>query len=225
MLRKAFVRLLKIFRIPIFPILVVSSCILSGYVYLIATSITSVKETTYGSPEDAAGLSFPGIAGGMAVGALLCSVTLDSYTKCIRARHGVIKPEWRLPPMTLGFFIAPAGLFIYGWTARTHAHFAVPILGTALWGFAAYTMTVSVTMYLADVFGIYRASAMSAMTVTGNAISAVLPLAGPALYQALGWGWGNSVLALAALTMAPVPILLLIYSERIRRSSKIEEWS
>ena len=225
-MRKAFVRPIKIFRIPIFVLLAISGCILSGYVYLIATTITEVFETAYGFSEGAAGLTFLGIALGMATGAFLCSFILDWYTKKMKALHnGEIKPEWRLPPMTLGFVIAPMGLFLYGWTAQSHVQYVIPIIGTGLCGFAAYTVTIPVTTYLADTFGIYRASAMSAMTMTRNAMSTVLPLAGPALYGALGLGWGNSVLAFIALAMAPVPFFLLKYGERIRRSSKLEEWS
>lgn len=225
-MRKALVRPIKIFRLPIFVVVALSGCILSSYIYLIATSITEVFETTYDFSEGAAGLTFLGIAIGMATGALLCSIILDWYTKKMKGLHnGEIKPEWRLPPMALGFLISPVGLLLYGWTAQAHAQFVIPIVGTGLCGFAAYTVTIPVTTYLADTFGIYRASAMSAMTMTRNAMSTVLPLAAPALYRRLGLGWGNSVLAFIALSMAPVPFLLLKYGEQIRRASKIEEWS
>jgi hypothetical protein len=47
-------------------------------------------------------------------------------------------------------------------------------------------------------------------------MAAVLPLAAPKLYQALGLGWGNSLLAFLALAMVPVPVLLYLYGERMR---------
>lgn len=225
-IKKAFIRPIKIFRIPIFLILAFSGCILSGYVYIIATSITEIFEKNYGFSEGAAGLSFLGVALGMAAGAALCSFVLDSYTTRMKKFHnGEIKPEWRLPPMTLGFIIAPVGLFLYGWTAQNHVQFVIPIFGTGLIGFAAYTVTIPVITYLVDVFGIYRASAMAAMTMSRNAMSTVLPLAAPPLYQAVGLGWGNSILGFIALAMAPVPFILLRYGERIRKMSKLEEWS
>ncbi|KAF4634348.1 hypothetical protein G7Y89_g3760 [Cudoniella acicularis] len=221
----AFLRPLKLFLVPIFVLLSVSSCILNGYIFIIATSITEIFQATYNFSEGAAGLSFLGVALGMALGALLCSVALDWYTKRMKALHnGEIKPEWRLPPMALGFVIAPLGLFIYGWAAQAHIQYVVPIIGTALCGFAAYTVTIPVTTYLVDIFGIYRASAMSAMMMSRNTMSTVLPLAGPPLYSALGLGWGNSVLAFIALALAPLPFFLLKYGEWIRKRSKLEEW-
>lgn len=225
-LRKAFVRPVKIFRIPIFLVLALSGCLLSGYVYLLATTLTPVLEASYALSSGAAGLAFLGLALGMAAGALFCSVALDRHTKRMKARRGEIKPEWRLPPMSVGFVVAPAGLLLYGWSAQAHVQYVVvPIVGTALVGFAAYTVTIPVTTYLADVFATYRASAMSALTMARNAVSLLLPLAGPPLYRALGLGWGNSVLAFGALALVPVPLVLLRYGERLRRSSRIEEWS
>lgn len=221
----ALVRPLKMFAAPIFTILVFSICLLSSYVYLLASTITEVFQTNYGFSEGEAGLTFLELATGMALGAIFCSAVLDWYTKRMKLLHGGdIKPEWRLPPMTLGFVIAPMGLIIYGWTAYYHIHYIVAIIGTALCGFASYTVVVPVITYLVDISGIFRGSAMSAMTMSRNVMSTVLPLAGPPLYRSLGLGWGNSVLAFIALSFAPLPFLLLLYGERIRSKSRLENW-
>lgn len=220
----ALVRPLKIFAAPIFTVLVFSVCLLSAYVFLLASSITEVFQSTYGFSEGEAGLTFLGLATGMDLGAVLCSVVLDWHTKRMKLLHGgKIKPEWRLPPMALGFVIAPLGLFIYGWTAYKHIHFIVPVIGTALCGFATYTVVIPVTTYLVDISGIFRGSVISAMTMSRNIMSTVLPLAGPPLYHSLGLGWGNSVLAFIALSFAPLPCLLVIYGERIRHHSHLEK--
>jgi hypothetical protein len=47
-------------------------------------------------------------------------------------------------------------------------------------------------------------------------MATVLPLAAPKMYQTLGLGWGNSVLAFLALTMIPIPCLLFVYGEKMR---------
>jgi hypothetical protein len=47
-------------------------------------------------------------------------------------------------------------------------------------------------------------------------MATVLPLAAPKLYETLGLGWGNSVLAFLALAMIPVPCLLFFCGERMR---------
>lgn len=45
----------------------------------------------------------------------------------------------------------------------------------------------------------------------------LFPLFAPAMYQALGYGWANSVLALAGLVLAiPLPMFIWKYGVRLR---------
>lgn len=67
-----------------------------------------------------------------------------------------------------------------------------------------------------DVFEDYAASAVGANAVLRGITAALVPLGGLELYHALGWGWGNSVLAFVALALAPVPMLLGAYGHKIR---------
>ncbi len=76
-------------------------------------------------------------------------------------------------------------------------------------------------IYLVDVFGAEAgASALAANTVLRSIAGAFLPLAGPSMYQRLGLGWGNSLLAFLAIAFIPIPWILSIYGERIRLSRK-----
>lgn len=78
-------------------------------------------------------------------------------------------------------------------------------------------------MYLIDTFGIYAASTLATNTLVGSLFGATLPLAGRALYDTLGVGWGNSLLAFIALAMSPVPFLLLRrYGEAIRTNPRLQ---
>ena len=47
-------------------------------------------------------------------------------------------------------------------------------------------------------------------------VGALLPLAGLSLYNELGYGWGNSVLAFISMPLAIVPILFLKFGAKIR---------
>ncbi len=76
--------------------------------------------------------------------------------------------------------------------------------------------------YLVDAFGIYAASAIAASTVLRSLIGALLPLAGRKMYQTLGLGWGNSLLAFIALAMCPILWVFFKYGERIRTSKRFE---
>lgn len=81
---------------------------------------------------------------------------------------------------------------------------------------------MTVSTYLVDAFTIYAASAMAANTVFRSLAGAILPLAGPKMYEALGLGWGNSVLGFIALALCPLPIIFYVYGERIRTDKRFQ---
>lgn len=64
---------------------------------------------------------------------------------------------------------------------------------------------ISYNRYLVDAFTIFAASSLAANTVVRSVAGAVLPLAGLSMYDALGLGWGNSLLGFIALALAPLP--------------------
>ena len=69
---------------------------------------------------------------------------------------------------------------------------------------------------MVDAFTIYAASALAANAVLRSIFGAVLPLIGQRMYDTLGLGWGNSLLAFIALAMCPIPLLFYWYGEWIR---------
>lgn len=158
----------------------------------------------------------------MALGLAFCKATLDSYIKKQKDKPGGMQPEHRLFPLLLGGLLMPVGLFTYGWTARTHVQWMVPIVGTSLVGFGLSVTNVPVLSYMVDAFGVYAASAVAASMILRCIGGAILPLAGPPLYSALGLGWGNSVLAFIALLFIPLLLLLMKYGERLRQGSKFQ---
>lgn len=72
--------------------------------------------------------------------------------------------------------------------------------------------------YLVDAYTVYAASVSAATTVFRSLLGAVLPLAGDSMYDAMGVGWGTSLLGFIALAFIPVPIILWTHGERIRQS-------
>ena len=77
---------------------------------------------------------------------------------------------------------------------------------------------MTVSTYLVDAYTTYAASAMAANTVFRSLAGALLPLAGPKMYERLGLGWGNSLLGFIALALCPLPVIFYVYGERIRTS-------
>lgn len=93
----------------------------------------------------------------------------------------------------------------------------VPLIGTGIAGCAIITIWISIQVYLVDAFTTYAVSAVAANTIIRSVFGAFLPLAGQPLYDALGLGWGNSLLAFIALAMIPVPYVFLRYGEILRK--------
>lgn len=76
--------------------------------------------------------------------------------------------------------------------------------------------------YFVDAFTMHAASALAAGTVLRSLVGALLPLAGQKMYDTLGLGWGNSLLAFIALAMCPAPWIFYMYGERIRKNPRFQ---
>lgn len=78
--------------------------------------------------------------------------------------------------------------------------------------------------YLVDAFTVYAASATAASSVFRSVLGALLPLAGNSMYNALGIGWGTSLMGFIAAAFIPLPFVFWIYGERLRsgRFAKVQ---
>ncbi|EXJ78950.1 hypothetical protein A1O3_08450 [Capronia epimyces CBS 606.96] len=200
---------------PIVLTLSIYMAVVYGYLYLLFTTITLVFEEGYGFSQGVVGLSYLGIGVGSVMGLFLFGAVSDKTVKKLSATGGM-KPEYRLPPLIPGSLMIPIGLFWYGWSAKAHIHWIMPIIGTSFVGFGVLATFMPIQTYLVDAFHRHAASAIAANTVLRSLAGAFLPLAGPKMYAALGLGWGNSLLAFIALAMAPVSWILYRYGEKIR---------
>lgn len=98
----------------------------------------------------------------------------------------------------------------------------VPILGSALIAIGILYTYLPVKMYLVDIYTVYAASATGACTIVRSLCAALVPLGANPLYEHLGYGWGNSLLAFVALGGIPVALLLIVYGEKIRTSPRFQ---
>ena len=72
--------------------------------------------------------------------------------------------------------------------------------------------------YLVDAFTEYAASVSAASIVLRSMIIALLPLSVSSLDDALGLGWGTSLLGFIAITFVPIPLMFWKFGQRIRES-------
>ena len=86
-------------------------------------------------------------------------------------------------------------------------------MNTSVW--LTYVQTC-IQNYLIDAYPQYAASVTAALGILRSLLGALLPLAGLQLYDALGIGWGNSLLAFIALALVPILVAFYVYGSRIR---------
>ncbi|KAI1379511.1 major facilitator superfamily domain-containing protein [Hypoxylon crocopeplum] len=196
-------------------VLSLASAYVNGVVFLLLTTAPVMFQSEYGFSAKDVGLAFVGFGLGNIAGLAVFSATSDRFIRK-RAAENRLKPEHRLVPALVGAPLLALGLFWYGWSAQIHAHWAVPIIGTALIGAGNVLFNTAIIGYLIDAFTAHAASAIAANTVIRSVGGTLLPLVGRNLYAALGWGWGSSVLAFLALFCGSALVYLYVYGEAMR---------
>ena len=219
--RSSIMRPMKmLLRSPIVGIISLFLAVAYSYMYLMFTTFTDVFGTTYHFNPGEAGLTYLG----MGVGSLAGQYTLDFFMKRHFKerldRNGKLHPEDQLPPLIVAGLLLPIGLCWYGWSMEYKVHWIVPILGTAICGISITFFFLAVQTYLVEAYTVYAASALAANTLVRCIFGLTIPLAGPELYNRLGLGWGNTLLAFLALMVVPAGLWLLKYGERIRKDPR-----
>ncbi|KAI9857186.1 MAG: hypothetical protein M1813_008548 [Trichoglossum hirsutum] len=96
----------------------------------------------------------------------------------------------------------------------------MPNIGSVLFGSGIIIGMQCITSYIIDAYSLYAASVLAATTVLRAIAGFGFPLFTPYMYQALQHGWGNSVLAFAAIAIGwPAPILLWKFGGELRAKS------
>ena len=225
-------------RSPVVLALSLYATLVFGVLYLLFTTFNDVFRDRYGYSASVVGLVYLGPGVALGLGVILFSNLNSRVQKARMKADGVDKPkpEYRL---LLMIWLSPCvgfGLFIYGWTAYYKVHWILPIIGTFFVGLGAYFVLASSTLschqaykckanphqlptqlYLIELFESKgAASALSANNALRYLGGAFLPLAGPRLYKALDYGWGNTLLGFLALFFSLPAILIYKYGERLR---------
>ena len=230
-------------RSPVVLVLSLYASLVFGVIYLLFTTFNDVFRGHYGFSASISGLVYLGLGIALVLGVFIFG-RLNPQIQAARMKADGVdkpKPEYSLLLMIWLSPCAALGLFIYGWTAYYRVHWIVPIIGTFFIGLGAYFVLVGcisccysayqtgvnfhqmpMQLYLIELFGSKGApAALSAMNVLRYNGGTFLPLAGPRLYRALGYGWGNSLLGFLALLFALPPVLIYKYGERLRAKESV----
>ncbi|KAJ5107333.1 hypothetical protein N7456_004008 [Penicillium angulare] len=206
-----------LFRSAIVAIIATYIAIVYGCLYLLFTTVTDVFQNTYHWGIGISGLSYLGMGTGFVIGQILFGLVSDKViVRLTKRNNGVFEPEMRLP-LCIGYaaFI-PISFFWYGWSVNAPTHWIVPIIGLFPFGFGMVGIFATLQTYVIDSYPRYAASGIAAITVTRSLFGALLPLAGPYMYNALGYGWGNSLLGFLTLAMLPMPVIFQRYGRVLR---------
>jgi hypothetical protein len=203
---------------PIIQILSILSALSYGLLYIALATFSELFVTAYDQSVEISGLHYIAVALGEISGSQTGGPLMDKiFRKLQDGPDDPGRPEYHIPIMLPGAFIAPAGLLIYGWAAQSHAHWIVVDIGMFIMTFGLQVAGMPIQAYIIDAYPDHASSATGASQFLRSLSAFTFPLFAPAMYRALGYGWGNSVLALFALLVGvPAPLTLWRYGARLR---------
>lgn len=195
---------------------------LYGLMYLVLSTFPALWANIYHESIATGGLNYISLGIGFFLGTQICAPLQDRIYRSLKARSdtGTGRPEFRVPLMVPGAVLVPIGLFLYGWTAQYQLHWILPNIGVAIFCAGVIIGFQCIQTYIVDAYTRYAASAIGAATVLRSLAGFGFPLFAPYMYNALGFGWGNSFLGFLAIVLGfPAPILLWKYGETLRKKS------
>jgi MFS family permease len=194
-----------------------------GILYIVLSSFASLWTTLYQQSASVSGLHYFSIVAGFTIGSQGCSYLMDRIWAYV-SRTRKATPELRAALMPPGAFCWVVGLFIYGWGAQNRLHWLVPDIGAALYGLGSQLVTSSSAAYMTDIYGRYTASAMAGSFCVRALFAFSFPLFAPQMYQSLGYGWGNSLLAFVCAAMGcTIPWVIWKYGAILRAKKSVQD--
>lgn len=129
-------------------------------------------------------------------------------------------PEASVSIICIAAILTPIGQIWFSWTSTPITiHWIWPILAGIPFGAGNCLSFIYASNYLAGSYGIYAASALAGNAVVRSALGGTLPLAGPAMYNALTPHWAGTLLGLIQVALIPIPFVFYKYGDRIRAKS------
>lgn len=185
---------------PLVQFLGVYLAFLSGVCFVTEYTFPTLWTKWYGQSTAKGGLHYLAIGFGLSTGALMTSFMNDWIYKLLCIKNGGVgNARYRVPVMFIGAFLAPIGLFWYGWTAELRYHWLLPDSGVFIYSMGLVTGIVNFQTYVVDYYGTNAASAIAAVSFAQAMVGFILPLFGHSLYSKMGYGWGNTILGFIAI--------------------------
>jgi multidrug resistance protein len=195
-----------------------------GLLYFALASFSKLFVDNYHESVSISGLHYIALALGEIAGALLCGPLMDHVYKTLTSRAGHSSPEQRIPLLLPSVLLTPTGFFLYGWAAHFQLTWVLVDIGAALLSMGMQVYSTTLRAYVMDAYPEHVSSASAATQLLSSLLAFAFPLFADRLYDALGYGWGNSLLAFLSVGIAlPATCILWKYGARLRAMKSLNE--
>jgi DHA1 family multidrug resistance protein-like MFS transporter len=161
---------------PILMLVTIYMALIYGILYLFFEAYPISFQEERGWNLGVGALPFLGIL----IGVILGSLTITWITKTRFARklkkHGKVIPEERLPPMIIGAFILPVGLFWFAWTSSPNITWVPQVLAGIFIGWGILMIFLQGLNYIIDVYMWHANSAIAANTMLRSLAGGGFPM-------------------------------------------------
>ncbi|KAJ6508226.1 MFS polyamine transporter [Mycena sanguinolenta] len=211
-----------LFNEPIIQVLGLYMAYIYGLFYLFLTSMPLMFQGVYGENVGISGLHYLALGVGVTGASQINARFMDRIFRYLKEKNGGEgRPEYRTPSMVPGTVALPIGLLITGWAAQAKVHWIVADIGIAFVGAGIILNFQSIQVYVVDAFTLYAASAMAVIGCMRSLFGFAFPLFAQQMYEKLGYGKGDTILAVLAIVIGgPAPWLLWTYGQQLRMRSK-----
>ena len=197
-----------------------------GTNYIMLSTFAELWTSKYHQTVAQSGLNYIALAVGNTVAAQVGARILDRVYAYLKRKNGdaAAVPEYRVPLLIPGSILIPVGLLWYGWAGERVVYWLVTDVGVGVFTCGLILGLQATMAYVVDSYPAYTASAYAASQLLRSIAAFAFPIFAPDMYHALGYGWGNSVLALVSCVIGlPAPLLLWKYGAWLRAKGKSME--
>lgn len=138
-------------------------------------------------------------------------------------KHGMFAPETWLRPALVATWVAPVGLFLFGWTARASIHWIVSLVGVTIFVGGVFILFQCVFMYLAASYPKYTASLFAGNDFARSLLAAGAIHFSTPLFRNLGVGPAASLLGAFTLVCVAGIYVLHHYGAALRAKSRFAD--
>lgn len=223
--RPSFRKFLRLLKYPPHLIVSFNGAFQFAGLYGMYISFPTVLKDTYN--WSTAQVSYAYLAPGIAM--FIASIIVGRGSDWLRRRaiakspDGKVAPEKRIAYQVIGFSIAAAGKFMYGWFCQNHASPAAGLTGAALSSVGASVVFVTSTSFQTECDPAQTASLVALGGLLRNVAAAISSVVIDGLINKAGVGWTFSIFGIMDLLCIPGILFIIFKGAEMRAALKAQQ--